>query len=75
MDVPVHEDVSGERLGAEGALLQEVVALGDVTLVDVEHGRRRRWLHVRDGTAPLHHAACGEIPSALGGREVGAMPP
>lgn len=48
---PVHEDVTGEGLAAEGALLEEVVDLGDVRLVDVEHGRRHRC------TAPLH--ACG----------------
>lgn len=54
---PVHEDVAGEGLAAEGALLEEVVAVA-VRLVDVEHGRRRR-LHRAHGTSPLHHAACG----------------
>ena len=60
---PVHEDVAGERLGAEGALLEEVVDLDDVRLVDVEHGRR---LH---GTAPLHVRR----PASLGDEE-GAPP-
>ena len=62
---PVHEDVAGERLGAEGALLEEVVDLDDVRLVDVEHGRR---LH---GTAPLH---VRRPASASLGDEEGAPP-
>jgi hypothetical protein len=47
---PVHEDVAGQRLVAEGALVEEVVDLHDVRLVDVEHGRRPH------GTAALHAA-------------------
>lgn len=63
---PVHEDVAGERLGAEGALLEEVVDLDDVRLVDVEHGRR---LH---GTAPLHVRRPAYV--AVGTNEEGAPP-
>lgn len=51
--VPVHEDVAGEGLAAEGAVLEEVVDVGDVRLVDVEHGRRLHGHgHGHGSTAP-----------------------
>lgn len=49
----VHEDVAGEGLAAEGAVLEEVVDVGDVRLVDVEHGRRLHGHgHGHGSTAP-----------------------
>lgn len=78
---PVHEDVAGERFGAEGALLEEVVDLDDVRLVDVEHRRRphgtaplhgraraclRRWGTKREGAPPREGEAWHRIPEELG---------